>query len=207
MIELALSRGASDYAWNSSTVIGLFCGGGISLVVFMAWEHRVGDGAMIPASVVRRREVWSASLYLGFFSGALLCFSYYMPIYFQAVKGAPALMSGVYMLSGILPQLVMAIMSGVLSKYLIGSTDSTILMTNIHSWKNGLLSTVGISQCCGYACWCRLNDNHNGESDGGPVGHISVCRRIGSRLWHANSETPPFTFKYHKSYLLILSPN
>ncbi|PMD53429.1 efflux pump [Hyaloscypha bicolor E] len=114
MIELALSRGASDYAWNSPTVIGLFCGGGISLIVFMAWEHRVGDGAMIPASVVRRREVWSASLYLGFFSGALLCFSYYMPIYFQAVKGAPALMSGVYMLSGILPQLFMAIMSGVL---------------------------------------------------------------------------------------------
>jgi hypothetical protein len=131
MIELALSRGGSDYAWNSSTVIGLFCGGGTSLIVFTAWEHRVGDAAMIPASVVRKREVWSASLYLGFFSGALLCFSYYMPIYFQAVKRVPALMSGVYMLSGILPQLVMAIMSGVLSKYSIESaTDSTIIMTN-----------------------------------------------------------------------------
>jgi hypothetical protein len=194
MIELALSWGGSDYAWNSSTVIGLFCGGGISLIVFMAWEHRVGDGAMIPASVVRRREVWSASLYLGFFSGTLLCFSYYMPIYFQAVKGVPALMSGVYMLSGILPQLVMAIMSGVLSKYSIGSaTDSTILMANVHSWKNGLLSTLCIGQFCDHAYWRRLNDNHNGESDGCPVGHVSVCRRIGSRLWHANSETAPPT--------------
>ncbi|OIW25670.1 efflux pump [Coniochaeta ligniaria NRRL 30616] len=114
MVELALSWGGSDYAWNSPTVIGLFCGGGVSLAIFAAWEHRVGDDAMIPASVARRHEVWSASLYLGFFSGALLCFSYYMPIYFQAVKGASALTSGVYLLSGILPQLVMAITSGVL---------------------------------------------------------------------------------------------
>lgn len=116
MIELALSWGGSDYAWNSPTVIGLFCGSGISLAIFAAWEHHVGDDAMIPASVARQREVWSASLYLGFFSGALLCFSYYMPIYFQAIKGVSALTSGVYLLSGILPQLVMAIMSGVLSK-------------------------------------------------------------------------------------------
>jgi cyanate permease len=116
MIELALSWGGSDYAWNSPTVIGLFCGSGISLVIFVAWEHHVGDDAMIPASVARQREVWSASLYLGFFSGALLCFSYYMPMYFQAIKGVSALRSGVYLLSGILPQLVMAIMSGVLSK-------------------------------------------------------------------------------------------
>ncbi|GJD04410.1 efflux pump [Colletotrichum higginsianum] len=114
MIELALSWGGSDYPWNSPTVIGLFCGAGVSLAIFVAWEHRVGDDAMIPGSVACRREVWSASLYLGFFSGALLCFSYYMPIYFQAVKGASALMSGVYLLSGILPQLVMAILSGAL---------------------------------------------------------------------------------------------
>jgi hypothetical protein len=116
MIELALSWGGSDYAWNSPTVIGLFCGSGVSLAIFAAWEHHVGDDAMIPASVARRREIWSASLYLGFFSGALLCFSYYMPIYFQAIKGVSALTSGVYLLSGILPQLVMAIMSGVFSK-------------------------------------------------------------------------------------------
>jgi nitrate/nitrite transporter NarK len=97
-------------------VIGLFCGGGISLVIFAAWEHHIGDDAMIPASVARQREVWSASLYPGFFSGALLCFSYYVPIYFQAIKRVSALTSGVYLLSGILPQLVIAIMSGVLSK-------------------------------------------------------------------------------------------
>ncbi|KAL0942291.1 efflux pump [Colletotrichum truncatum] len=114
MVELALSWGGSDFPWNSPTVIGLLCGGFVSLVIFAAWEHRVGDSAMIPASVARRHEVWSASIYLGFFSGALLCFSYYMPIYFQAVKGVSALMSGIYLLSGILPQLVMAILSGAL---------------------------------------------------------------------------------------------
>lgn len=121
MTELALSWGGSDYAWNSSTVIGLFCGGGVSLIIFAAWQRRVGDDAMIPLSVASRRQVWSASLYLGFFSGALLCFSYYMPIYFQTVKESSALTSGVYLLSGILPQLLMAIMSGVLSEFDFGN--------------------------------------------------------------------------------------
>lgn len=154
MVELALSWGGSDYAWNSPTVIGLFCGGGITLVIFVAWEHRVGDGAMIPASVARRREVWSASLYLGFFSGALLCFSYYMPIYFQAVKGVSALTSAVYLLCGILPQLVMAIMSGALigktGYYLPWALASSAIMLIGAGLTTTLTVKATIAQCVMY---------------------------------------------------------
>lgn len=116
MIELALEWGGADYPWNTSLVIGLLCGGGVAVVLFALWELRVGDRAMIPPSVVRRREVWTSSLYLGLFSGAMLVFSNYMPIYFQAVKGVSALLSGVYMLAGIGPQILMAIFSGAVSK-------------------------------------------------------------------------------------------
>lgn len=116
MVELALAWGGSDYAWGSVTILGLFFGSLVFLMTFVAWERRVGDAAMIPPSVVCKLEVWSSSLYLGFLSAGMLICSYYLPIYFQAVKGVSALFSGVYMLPGVLPQIAMAVTSGALSK-------------------------------------------------------------------------------------------
>ncbi|KZF26031.1 efflux pump [Xylona heveae TC161] len=114
MISLALEWGGSYYSWRSSVIIGLFCGGGVALIAFAAWERHVGDSvAMIPYSVACKREVWCSCVFLGFFSGSLLIFSYYLPIYFQAVKDVSPTLSGVYMLPGILGQILMAITSGV----------------------------------------------------------------------------------------------
>jgi len=42
MFILALQWGGTDYTWDSATVIGLFCGALGNLLVFLAWEHRVG---------------------------------------------------------------------------------------------------------------------------------------------------------------------
>lgn len=42
--------------------------------------------------------------------------TYYLPIYFQAINSATAIMSGVYLLPTILPQLVVAASSGLLCK-------------------------------------------------------------------------------------------
>lgn len=116
MLELALAWGGSEYPWESITIIGLFYGALISLMAFIAWERHVGDMAMMPPSVVCKQEVWSASLFLGFLSASMLVCSYYLPIYFQAVKGVSAFLSGVYMLPSIIPQILMAVTSGALSK-------------------------------------------------------------------------------------------
>lgn len=57
MVKLALKWGGSDYAWNSATVIGLFCGKVVAFAVFIYWELRVSDSAMIPPAVMRKRQV------------------------------------------------------------------------------------------------------------------------------------------------------
>ncbi|OCK76093.1 efflux pump [Lepidopterella palustris CBS 459.81] len=114
MFLLALEWGGTTYPWNNATIIGLFCGSGGTLVIFVAWEHRVGDDAMIPYSMVRKRVIWSSSSVAFFFFGALLIFSYYLPIYFQAVKGVSPALSGVYLLPGILSQILMVLVSGAL---------------------------------------------------------------------------------------------
>jgi hypothetical protein len=116
MILMALQWGGVKYTWNSATIIGLFCGGAGTLVLFMAWEYRVGDSAMIPFSILRKTVVWCSSLVIGFFFASLLVFSYYLPIYFQTVKGVSPTMSGVYMLPSVFSQIVTAILSGVLGE-------------------------------------------------------------------------------------------
>lgn len=113
MFLLALEWGGITYAWSSAIVIGLFCGSAGALVVFLGWEYRRGDRAMIPLSMVRRRVVYSSMLSMFFFMGSMLTVSYYLAIYFQAVKGAQPMISGVYLLPSILSQMMFAIISGI----------------------------------------------------------------------------------------------
>jgi nitrate/nitrite transporter NarK len=116
MFLMALEWGGTKYPWDSATVIGLLCGAVGTFISFVVWEYRLGDEAMIPYSILQRREVWSSCLVTGFFFGNLLIFSYYLPIYFQAVKGVNPAPSGLCILPGIASQMLMAIISGVLGE-------------------------------------------------------------------------------------------
>ena len=114
MVLMALQWGGQKYSWSSSTIIGLFCGGAGALLAFLSWEWHIGEKAMIPFSVLRERVVWCSCLVIGLFFASLLVFSYYLPIYFQTVKGVSPTMSGVYMLPSVLSQMATSVVSGVL---------------------------------------------------------------------------------------------
>lgn len=116
MLLLALQWGGVRFLWHSATIIGLFVGSGGMLFIFGAWEYRVGKGAMIPFYMVRQRIIWASCLTMGCFFGALLSLTYYLPIYFQTVKGTSPSLSGVYLLPTILSMIVFAVVSGVLGK-------------------------------------------------------------------------------------------
>ncbi|KAI0134357.1 major facilitator superfamily-domain-containing protein [Xylariales sp. AK1849] len=113
MFLAALQFGSdTKYAWNSSLIIGLFCGAGVATVLFVLWERRVGDIAMIPSSVIRRRQVWSSCGHIFSMSFIVFIANYYLPVYFQSVKGVGPTLSGVYLLPGILGQLSFVLLSG-----------------------------------------------------------------------------------------------
>ncbi|KAJ6438908.1 MFS transporter [Purpureocillium lavendulum] len=116
MLLLALQWGGNVHAWSSATIIGLFCGAGAIFLLFVAWEWHKGPDALIPTPVVRNRLVVAACLVAMTVMGATFLTSYWMPVYFQTVRGKSPLTSGVYMLPNILPSLVV----GVLTGFLIG---------------------------------------------------------------------------------------
>jgi hypothetical protein len=129
MLLLALQYGGNQFAWNSSEIIGLFCGAGAMFIVWLIWDWRAGDNAMIPLSMARKTTIWSAALNQSFLMTTLFCASYFMPIYFQAVSGATPIMSGVDLLPAILSQLILAVLTGFL-----GTCPSPILLLLSHSW-------------------------------------------------------------------------
>jgi hypothetical protein len=113
---LALQFGGVQYAWRSSQVVGLFCGAAATFAVWLLWNGRKGDNALLPQSLITRRVVWVSGLFHGLFMSALFGAIYYLPIYFQAINGASAMKSGVYLLPIILPTMFMAGLAGVLSE-------------------------------------------------------------------------------------------
>lgn len=184
MFLMALQWGGTEYPWNSATIIGLFCGAGGTLVVFTACEYRAGDGAMIPFSMIRNRVVWSSCLVIGFFFGPLLVFTYYLPIYFQAVKGVSPALSGVYILPGVLSQILMEIVSGVLGKYSFFIYRHVADMAD--SWEIGILSAMECGQCS-VSCHCLWFDlDFYSTYFDCKVGWLSVSCWYWPWLWFAN---------------------
>ncbi|KAI1775073.1 MFS general substrate transporter [Hypoxylon cercidicola] len=111
---LALQYGGNQFAWNSSQVIGLFVGSGATFIVWGAWNYYRGDNALLPFSVMKRQVVWASALNYSFQMESLLGSTYWLPIYFQAVKGVSAILSGVYLLPTVLAQLLFTVLGGYL---------------------------------------------------------------------------------------------
>lgn len=117
LLLLALQFGSGEtYAWNSSIIIGLFVGSGVAAILFLYWEWKAGDVAIIPFSMVRNRIVWASALQYVTLISAVFVGTQYFPIYFQAVKGVGPVLSGVYLLPSILSQILFVLFSGALSK-------------------------------------------------------------------------------------------
>lgn len=118
LLLLALQFGSGGtYEWNSSVIIGLFGGAGVAATIFILWEWRAGDVAIIPFSMVKNRIVWASSLQYFALISAIFVGTQYFPIYFQAVKGVGPVLSGVYLLPSILSQIAFVLTSGALSKF------------------------------------------------------------------------------------------
>lgn len=116
MLLLALQYGGNQFPWKSSQVIGLFCGASVNAVVWAFCNRHKGNEGLIPTSMVKRRIVAISSLNYGLFMAVVFGGVFYLPIYFQAIKEKSAMLSGVFLMPNILPQILATILTGVLGK-------------------------------------------------------------------------------------------
>ncbi|HEX7739102.1 MAG TPA: DHA2 family efflux MFS transporter permease subunit, partial [Marmoricola sp.] len=108
---LATSWGGVQYAWGSPTIIGLFVGAVIAIVLFCIVEVRAND-PILPMRLFRGR-VFSVCVVLAFVVGfALLGAMTFLPTYLQYVHGVSATSSGLRTLPMVVGLLVASISAG-----------------------------------------------------------------------------------------------
>lgn len=106
MFLLAMSWGGSRYGWDSATIIGLFVGSAAITGLFGCWVGHYKDRALIPPEVLFKPVVLYGCLVSFLQGGAFLMLNYYLPLWFQSVKGASPERGGVMMLPTCVSQIV-----------------------------------------------------------------------------------------------------
>ncbi|KXT06987.1 hypothetical protein AC578_7252 [Pseudocercospora eumusae] len=109
---VAVQSGGSRFAWNSAATIVLFIVAGLMFIVFVGTQIWQQDRATIPPSVVKKRTIWACSIFSFCLFGSFLAITYYIPLWFQAIKGNSATKSGINNLPSILGTVILSMVSG-----------------------------------------------------------------------------------------------
>lgn len=98
MFFLALEYTTQGIAWNNVRVIGLLGGSFLATLFFIAWQWRQSDAALMPPRIITQRTV-AASCGMAFMIyAALINLTYFLPVWFQAIRGVSAIQSGINMI-------------------------------------------------------------------------------------------------------------
>ncbi|KAE9366550.1 MFS general substrate transporter [Stipitochalara longipes BDJ] len=111
---LALQWGGGQYRWQSGRIIALLALFGILFATFITSQYLQGNKASIPGRIVCQRSMICGGIYLLTLSGALEMMAYFLSIWFQAVKGASPLSSGIMSLPLVISLVLTSIIAGVL---------------------------------------------------------------------------------------------
>jgi predicted MFS family arabinose efflux permease len=112
LVLVAISQGGHPGTpWDSPLVITLLTVGGVLGVLFLVVEWRA-TLPMMPLDMFRRPSVAAMLAQSFLFGASYFGYLYYLPLYFQNVKGLSPLMSAVVFLSLVVPQSLASIVAG-----------------------------------------------------------------------------------------------
>ncbi|KAK0702544.1 major facilitator superfamily domain-containing protein [Apiosordaria backusii] len=109
---LALQWGGTQYAWSNWRIILLFVLFGVLIAIFVGVQIYQGDLATVPPRIVKKRSVWSSGFFIMMIGGAFLGAAYYYPIWFQSVKDATAVGSGIMNLPMLISLVLVSVIAG-----------------------------------------------------------------------------------------------
>lgn len=113
---LALHFGGAERSWNSPTTIGLFCGFAAATILFVGWEYRAAENALMPLGIFHNRFLACAIMMNLCLYGSTYIATYFIPIYFQSILGDSPMMSGVHMLPSIIGSIIFTALSGIIGE-------------------------------------------------------------------------------------------
>ncbi|KIW22724.1 uncharacterized protein PV07_10990 [Cladophialophora immunda] len=138
---LALQWGGTKYPWDDARIIVLLVLCAVLCLAFARIQLWKQEDGTVPPRIVKQRSV-AAAIWFSFFNGAaMMATVYYLPIWFQAIKGVDAVKSGIMLLPLVLSSVVASISSGIIISRVGYYTPFFILSSVVTSVGAGLLST------------------------------------------------------------------
>lgn len=109
---LALQWGGTTYAWKNGRIIALLVLAVVLLGAFIAIQIYQGESATVPPRIFKQRTVAAGFCYTICVGSSMMAMVYYIPIWFQAIKGVSAVESGIRVIALILSLVAGSIISG-----------------------------------------------------------------------------------------------
>jgi MFS family permease len=114
LLLLALQWGSNEYAWGSTRVIVSLVLGLVLLIAFAICQLWVRDNGTIPPRIICQRSVAAATVASFGFGSVLIILTFYLPIWYQAIKGISAIAAGIRLIPYLVGTVVFVITSGIL---------------------------------------------------------------------------------------------
>ncbi|KAM0810171.1 putative Major facilitator superfamily transporter [Seiridium cardinale] len=137
---LALQWGGTEYPWGNWRCILLLVLFGVLLVAWVYVQYRRGDRATVPLKLLRLRPISFGSVYTMSSYGSIIIVLYYIPIWFQAVRGYSALQSGLYSIALVLPWTATLLISAQITTRTGYYAPQMLLATILMSTMTGLFT-------------------------------------------------------------------
>lgn len=155
---LALQWGGSKYTWGSPTIIGLLVCAAVLLIAFVGIQFWRDEKATIPPRILKQRSIAFGSIVALSIGSCFMLLVFYLPIWFQAIKGVTATQSGIRNLPLILGVTIFSIMGGIGVTVIGYYTPFMIIGAAFAAVGAGLLTTfevdTGSGMWIGYQALC-----------------------------------------------------
>ncbi|KAF2180969.1 MFS multidrug transporter-like protein [Zopfia rhizophila CBS 207.26] len=109
---LALQRASIPQPWSSAGIWGPLLAFGILLCIFIILQYYQKDSAIVPFRILSQRTIAASCIFEVTIFMATTTLVYYLPFYFQSVKGFSPHQSGIYILPFVVTNSVFAFAGG-----------------------------------------------------------------------------------------------
>jgi hypothetical protein len=141
---LALQWGGTAYAWSNWRIPLLFVVAAVLLGIFIFVQFKMGDNATVPIRIIKQRSIASGVYFSACVPGSMMVILYFLPQWFQAVKGVTAIHSGISTLPIVMALVVSSFLSGFITIKTGYYVSQLIACTTIMSIGAGLLTTLKV---------------------------------------------------------------
>ncbi|KAF8173806.1 major facilitator superfamily protein [Mycena galopus ATCC 62051] len=148
---LALQWGGSKYPWSDGRIIALFVLFAVFISVFIGIQIWKQETATVPPRIVKNRSIAAGMWYALCLGSSFFILVYFLPIWFQAIKGVSAVKSGIDNLPMILSLVISSLIAGGIITAIGYYTPFMILSSVLMGVGSGLISTFGVNT--GHAHW------------------------------------------------------